>query len=583
MFGIEGARGLAVGALGATRRLGERGVVEAGSLAQMFAAGMLGIDWPWQTLAALKALNDLGQLGAAVEIAAIRHGDRPGLIDELGTLTFTEINERSSALACALRDRGMGEDDCVGILCRNHRGFLDITFAAAKLGARVLYLNTDFAGPQLREVCVREQVSLLVHDIEFTPLIGGVRTRHGSLLAWSEIDGEGEGDDVADGSRDRVQTLEQLIASAAGRRPGRPRRQGRVILLTSGTTGVPKGAPRSSGRSLAPVGALLSKVPYRAREAVVIAPPMLHALGYTQMLFSVALGSTTIVRRRFSGPAVLGDIQSHRPSALVAVPVIVRRIVTLLEEDPGAWNTSSLRIVLISGAQLEPDLVRRAQRTLGDVLYNFYGSTEVAYASFATPEDLRAAPGCAGRPPFGTVLRLYDDGGMNVSGAGRVGRIFVGNTFQFDGYTGGGGKTMIDGLMSTGDVGHFDEGGRLFIDGRDDDMVISGGENMFPAEVEELLGRHPAVEEAAVIGVPDEEFGNRLAAFVVRRDGQELSAEEVCEFVRRNLARFKIPRDVVFLDELPRNPSGKVLKRSLAESHFATVADQAQPTSGLSE
>jgi fatty-acyl-CoA synthase len=246
---------------------------------------------------------------------------------------------------------------------------------------------------------------------------------------------------------------------------------------------------------------------------------------------------------------------------------MLSRIVSQLEAEPGRWDTSSLRIVFLSGSQLEAELVRRAQRTIGDKLYNFYGSTEVAWATFATPEDLRAAPGTAGRPPFGTIVRLVDDQGRTVTGAGQIGRIFVGNGFQFNGYTGGGNKEMIDGLMSTGDVGHFDHDGRLFIDGRDDDMIVSGGENLFPGEVEELLITHPAIDEAAVIGVDDEEFGKRLAAFVVLAPGQTISEDEVREHVKRNLARFKIPRDVHFLDELPRNPTGKVLKRALRETY----------------
>jgi fatty-acyl-CoA synthase len=246
---------------------------------------------------------------------------------------------------------------------------------------------------------------------------------------------------------------------------------------------------------------------------------------------------------------------------------MLSRIVSLLEAEPGRWDTSSLRIVFLSGSQLEAELVRRAQRTIGDKLYNFYGSTEVAWATFATPADLRAAPGTAGRPPFGTIVRLVDDEGRTVSGTGKVGRIFVGNGFQFDGYTGGGNKEMIDGLMSTGDVGHLDADGRLFIDGRDDDMIVSGGENLFPGEIEELLITHPAIVEAAVIGVDDEEFGKRLAAFVVVAPGQSLTEDEVREFVKGNLARFKIPRDVRFIDELPRNPTGKVLKRALRETY----------------
>jgi fatty-acyl-CoA synthase len=282
----------------------------------------------------------------------------------------------------------------------------------------------------------------------------------------------------------------------------------------------------------------------------------------------VTLGCTTIVERRFKPERVLDGVAEHRPSALVVVPVMLQRIVGVLEDaDAGRYDTSSLRIVFCSGAQLEAELVRRAQRTLGDVLYNFYGSTEVAYATFATPEDLRAAPGCAGRVPLGAVVRLYDGDGRVVEGPGKVGRIFVGNGFQFDGYTGGGNKEVIDGLMSSGDVGHFDAAGRLFVDGRDDDMIVSGGENLFPGEVEELLITHPAVEEASVIGVDDAEFGKRLAAFVVVRTGQALTEDDVRDFVKDNLARFKVPRDVTFLDELPRTPTGKVLKRRLRELH----------------
>ncbi len=263
-----------------------------------------------------------------------------------------------------------------------------------------------------------------------------------------------------------------------------------MVLLTSGTTGTPKGAPRHQGRSLAPIGALLSKVPYRSRESTYVAAPMFHGLGFTQMVLSVILGCTTIVQRRFNPDAVIAAIERERPTALVVVPVMLARIVSLLEQEPG-HDTGSLRIVFCSGAQLEAELVRRAQRTIGDKLYNFYGSTEVAYATFATPEDLRAAPGTAGRVPFGATVKLLDGEGKPVIGPGQVGRIFVGNGFQFAGYTGGGNKEVIDGLMSTGDVGHFDDGGRLFIDGRDDDMIVSGGENLFPGEVEELLITHP--------------------------------------------------------------------------------------------
>ncbi len=545
----EAARTAAHKAAALTRR----SYSEARAIAVLRRAGLIGLR-PAEAATELRAIGTYGQLGAPLVIAAHKYGSRTGLIDELGSLTFAEMNQRSDALAATLARRGVSDADCVGVLCRNHRGFLDITFAAAKLGARIVYLNTDFSGPQLRHVCEREAVTLLVHDEEYAGLVGDLAMSHGTVVAWH--------DRLAD---DR-ETLEGLIRAGAGLADvGPPPRHARVVLLTSGTTGAPKGAPRSASRSLAPVAAMLSKVPYRAAETTYLAPPMYHGVGYSQMLLSVSLGCTLITERHFDPAQVAAAVTAHRASALVLVPVMLRRLLGVLEASLNRYDLSSLRIVFVSGAAMEPELVRRAQASLGPVIYNFYGSTEVAYATFATPEDLRDAPGCAGRPPFGTVVRLYDEDARPVRGADTVGRIYVGNSFQFDGYTGGGSKPTIDGLMSTGDVGHFDAAGRLWVDGRDDDMVISGGENVFPGEVEELLATHPAIEEAAVIGVGDPEFGQRLVAYVVLGVDQGLSADQVREYVRANLARYKVPRDVHFLTELPRNPTGKVLKRRLRE------------------
>jgi fatty-acyl-CoA synthase len=228
----------------------------------------------------------------------------------------------------------------------------------------------------------------------------------------------------------------------------------------------------------------------------------------------------------------------------------------------GKYDLSSLRVIAASGSALPGELAVKVMDAFGDVLYNLYGSTEVAWATIATPADLREAPGTAGRPPRGTVVKLFDEDGNEVP-EGETGRIFVGNEMLFEGYTGGGKKDLIDGLMSSGDVGHFDEGGRLFIDGRDDEMIVSGGENVFPREVEDLLSDLDGVEEVAVLGVDDEKFGQRLAAFVVLGDGKQLTEDDVKAHVKKNLASYKVPRDVEFLDELPRNATGKVLKKDL--------------------
>ncbi|MBA2348155.1 MAG: acyl-CoA synthetase [Solirubrobacterales bacterium] len=528
-------------------RLGLRAAAEAQGLAYVLRSGLVGPVTPNGGLRLARGLKDYGSIGAAPVIAAVRHGSRTGLVDDLGRLSFAELDARSDALAHALAGRGLKAGDGIGVLCRNHRGFLDITFAGAKLGAKLLFLNTDFSGPQLREVCGREGIELLVHDEEFAAVAEGVDTPLGHLRAWTEEPGE--------------ETLEALIAGGQGGRVPAPESHAKIIILTSGTTGTPKGAQRSEPSSLTPFGALLSKAPFRAREATYVAPPLFHGLGLAHAMLAVALGSTIVVSRRFKAPDVLAAVERERCTAIIAVPVMLSRLVSAAEASHP--DLSLLRIVFVAGSQLDASLATRSLDALGETIYNLYGSTEVAYATIATPEDLRAAPGCAGRPPMATTVRLYDDEGVEVKAAGKTGRIFVGNSFPFEGYTDGRTKAVIDGLMSSGDVGHFDQAGRLFIDGRDDDMIVSGGENLYPGEVEDLLSGHPEIEECAVLGVDDADWGKRLAAFVVRRDGAELDEQQIKDYVRDNLARFKSPRDVTFMDELPRNPTGKVLKREL--------------------
>jgi fatty-acyl-CoA synthase len=336
------------------------------------------------------------------------------------------------------------------------------------------------------------------------------------------------------------------------------------VILTSGTTGTPKGAQRSSAGGLGGLAALLGVIPYRSREKMMVAAPLFHSWGFTHFILSSALASPIVLRRRFDEEGTLKAVEEERCDVLAVVPVMLQRILREPDEVLDKYDLSSLRITAISGSALPGELATEWMDRFGDNIYNLYGSTEVAYASIAGPEDLREAPGTAGRPPRGTVVRLYDENDNEVP-EGETGRIFVGNDMAFEGYTGGGGKDAIDGLLSSGDVGHFDEDGRLFIDGRDDEMIVSGGENVFPREVEDLLAGHDAVAEAAVIGVEDEEFGQRLKAFVVLADGGQLSEDDVKGYVKQKLAGYKTPREVEFLDELPRNATGKVLKRELVE------------------
>jgi acyl-CoA synthetase (AMP-forming)/AMP-acid ligase II len=488
-----------------------------------------------------------------VTIAAIEHPHEIAILDERGSLTWERLHKRSNALGHAFAAMGIGPGDGVGIMARNHRGFLEATLACAKLGASALYLNTMFSGPQLVDVMKREGPKALVYDEEFEDLLSAVEPGVRRIVAWHD-----------GGPPLGKTTLEQLVADGDDSDHQPPPDKPRFVILTSGTTGTPKGAQRTSPDGLMALAAVLDMIPYRRGSTMMIAAPLFHSWGFFHFVVSLPTASTMVLRRRFDPEGTLAAIERSGADVLGAVPVMVQRILGLPDEVLGRYKLPSLRVVSLSGSALPGELAIEWMDRFGDTIYNLYGSTEVAYATVATPADLRAAPGTAGRPPRGTVVKLLDDQGKEVP-RGEVGRIFVGNEMRMEGYTGGGNKEAIDGLLSSGDVGHIDEAGRLFVDGRDDEMIVSGGENVFPREVEDCLADLDGIAEVAVIGVKDAEFGQRLAAFVVLEQGVSLSEADLGAHVKANLASYKTPREVEFLAELPRNATGKVLKRELAD------------------
>ena len=526
------------------------------SLVTLTEAGIIRLQRPDRALRTAVSLIRWGVTPAAgYEASAARYPDELALIDELGQLTFREIQQRTNSLAHALADDGVNEGDNVAIMARNHRGFVEAVVACSKLGAHALFLNTSFSGPQLTDVADREKPKAIIYDEEFAEVLADAGHRRKRYISWAEPEAE-----------TKDPTLEELIERGDPANVVPPEEPGKAIILTSGTTGTPKGASRSQPKSLDPVAALLSRIPLKAREKTMIAAPLFHAWGFAHFTLGMGLSSTIVLKRKFDEEATLSLTAQHGCTALVVVPVMLQRILELDDEVLDRYDLSHVKAVPVSGSALPGSLSERWMDHFGDNLFNLYGSTEVAWATIATPKDLREAPGTAGRPPRGTVVRIYDDEGQVVED-GETGRIFVGNDLQFEGYTGGGNKDVIDGLMSSGDVGHFDDAGRLFVDGRDDDMIVSGGENVFPQEVEELLEGHDNIREAAVFGVDDEKFGQRLKAVVVTK--RTLSEDEIKKYVKSNLAGYKVPRDVEFVDELPRTSTGKVLKRELKEKDEA--------------
>jgi fatty-acyl-CoA synthase len=492
---------------------------------------------------------------AGIGALAIRSPQDTGLVDEIGELSWAQVDERATRLAHGLAELGVREGDRVAVLCRNHRYFVDASTALSRLAADTLYLNTAFSAPQLAEVCERETPAAIIYDEEFTDVVDNAGVGVPRVVAWHAGGADTPGD---------VPVVEELIENGSSEPHRAPGRTSRAIILTSGTTGAPKGARPGEAKLDAAV-ALLSKMPLRTGGTTHIAAPLFHTWGWAHLQLAMLLGSRVVLGRRFDPVECLGTIERYDVDALIVIPVMLQRILRLAE-DQRSGDYSALRVVASSGSELPGDLATEWMDAFGDNLYNTYGSTEVAWATIAQPQDLREAPGTAGRAPYNTQVRICDVTGNEVA-EGESGRIFVGNTMLFGGYTGEQtmSKELVDGLMASGDVGHLDSHGRLFVEGRDDEMVVSGGENVFPREVEDCLARHRNVDAAAVVGVDDEEYGKRLRAFVVANG--DVPAGELREIlsghVRDNLARYKVPREIVFLEELPRNPTGKVLKREL--------------------
>lgn len=475
-------------------------------------------------------------LAAELRAAEARDPHTVAVVDEhRGPVTYRRLLRRAQRLAVGLAaTRGVGEKDRVGLLCRNHAGFIEAMVACSILGADAVLVNTALSAPQLTTVAEQQGLRLLLHDREFASLAAAVPCERLDEPA-----------------------VESLIAHTPLPRRWRSSRAGRMIVLTSGTTGTPKGARRPTPQGFGPLASMIDRIPLRVGERMHIAAPIFHTWGYAALQLAFAMRATVVLLRRFDPMRTVGAVERHRCGAMFAVPVMLQR---LLESQSVPAHPP--RIVAISGSALPGGLATAFMDAWGDCLYNLYGSTEASWASIASPRDLRRDPGTAGRPPHGTRLLILDPAGRALP-AGQMGQIYVGNEMLFEGYTAGDDGDLRHGLLGTGDLGYVDADGLVYVQGRADDMVVSGGENVFPRPVEELLARLPQVREVAVVGVPDAEFGQRLAAYLVLHPGQRLTEDEVREYVRHYLARFSVPRDVHFLDELPRTATGKVIPRLL--------------------
>ncbi len=478
------------------------------------------------------------------EAARHRQPHELAVIDDWGACTFADVSKASDALAAGLQQYGLSDDSTVGILCRNSRAFVIAAVAVSKLGAGTVYLNTASAGPQLNEVIRNEAVDFVIHDDEFAPSgvpHQAVSPHRGDSWWYPGLD------------------------SHASLRRTRPQLQPKLpVLLTSGTTGTPKGARRGMPRpDLDGSTALLQRIPYARNATILTSSPLFHAWGAAQLILAATLGNTLVLRARFDAYECLDDIVRHDVDILATVPVFIQQ---LLEVPESQRALRRLIATVSSGAALPATVSTRWLADIRPTLYNVYGSTEVGQATIAVPRDLAKHPGTVGTPAPGCTVEVLDEQ-RNPVPAESSGAIFVGSGMGFEGYSNGGGKEAVGSLLATGDTGYFTSDGCLMVTGRDDDMIITGGENVFPNEIEDCIRNEDGVLDVAVVGIADEVFGQRLVAFVVPAD-QNLAppkrrTKAVQQRVRDNLASYKVPRDVIWTDELPRNPAGKVLRTTL--------------------
>ncbi|UGT45475.1 acyl-CoA synthetase [Nocardia yamanashiensis] len=484
------------------------------------------------------------------------------IVDELGEMTFEQIDKQSSAFARGLAAQGLQPGDVIGVLARDHRGMVLSLVAAGKLGVRAVLMNTGFAKPQFTDVAARENVKAVLHDSEFFDLMSAIPAEIPRILTWV---------DAKDNADPSIPTIDSVAAGQSTEPLDPPEKPGGMVILTSGTTGTPKGAPRDKVSPFI-TAQFLDRIPVPRNSTVVMAAPIFHATGLSQFTLSLALGNRVVFQqRRFDPETTLANIQKYRAQGLTVVPTMLQRILDLPAETLAKYQPGeTLRVLFAAGSAIPPDVVTRTLDYFGDSLYNVYGSTECAVMTVATPSELRKAPTTAGKPPVGIRVALYDENRKRIHAPNVTGTIFIENGHSFKQYTDGRTKEFVDGLMSSGDVGHFDADGLLFIDGRDDDMIVSGGENVFPQEVENLLSNRADVLEAAVVGVDDRDFGKRLRAIVVPGPESKRDAQELKDYVKANLARYKVPREVIFLDELPRNATGKLLRKPLVEMSVPT-------------
>jgi len=523
------------------------------TLKRLRAAGAMDPKAPLAIARAMPWLLGRGpSLGIVSKMHAVVLGDKPAIHDRHGTLSWKELDERANRAANMLTSLGLRGNDRVAMVLRNGREIVEVALGAQKLGIIACPLNTWAKTKELKATLDQSDPKVLIYDVKHAEQVEQVATGAIGLVAV------GDPGLSLDGSLG----YEMLLAEASAAPPPpftRNSGAAKIVIHTSGTTGTPKGAARnSSAAGLGTLANLIARVPYRRDDVIFCPAPMFHSFGLATFTFGAALGATLVLPERFDPEGSLEWIERYKATAASFVPVMLRRIVSLDDDIKDRYDLSSLRIVMTSGSVLSDDLRKAATELFGEVIYDLYGSTEIGWVAIATPEDMRSKPKTVGMPVEGIDVAVFSADGERL-GTNETGELYVKSSILFEGYTSGESKDERDGYMAIGDYGRLDDDGYVFVESRTDDMVVVGGENVYPIEVEQVIESVPGVNEVTVIGVQDEEYGEVLAAFVVGTADAD-TIEATCN---AELASYKVPKRIELRDELPRNATGKVVKRDL--------------------
>lgn len=498
----------------------------------------------------------------AVMLHACASPDKLALVDGTRRLTYLEMDREINQLAHLFADLGVRPGDRVGLMLSNCAEYVVAQQAIARIGATAVQIGYRLKAVEVAYILENAEPRVLLVENEFVPTTDEARRLSRQVDDAAVIVCRTLG--AATGY---TRYEDALVHYPVARPPKMSRGEGgAVIVYTSGTTGKPKGASRNLKKTgLEAAADMMRQVGMHQSDRHLVVCPLYHSAAPAFVAFMFSLGATVIIEPHFEAEKILSVIESEGITCAMVVPTMLVRLAALPREVRDRYDTSSLRWIMSGAAPLATDTVRRFQDCYGPIVWNFYGSTETGLVTLAGPHDHGAHPGTVGRSLRGNELRILDDHGESVP-PGEVGELYVRNAMLITGYHRNPDATtgsMRDGFFSVGDLARIDHDGFVYLESRKHDMVISGGVNIYPREIEDYLHDHPELVEVAVIGVPDEEWGESLKAFAVRATGSSISEAEVIGYCRDGLANYKCPKSVVFLDELPRNPTGKVLKREL--------------------